>query len=63
MTLPLLIAGLILLLAGSGWFAGAATVGLILTIVGGVGLAIQLVLFLIVAGSAAKSARRDFSRF
>ena len=28
------VAGLILLLAGSGWFAGAATVGLILLIVG-----------------------------
>lgn len=30
----LLIAGLILLLAGGSWFPGAATVGLILTIVG-----------------------------
>lgn len=33
---PLLVPGLILLLAGSHWFSGAATVGLILTILGAI---------------------------
>lgn len=42
MTLPLLIAGLILDLAGSHWFSGAGTVGTILIVVGAVGLVIQL---------------------
>lgn len=42
MSLILLVAGLILLLAGSGWFAGAATVGLILAIVGGVLLVLEI---------------------
>lgn len=45
MGLPLLIPGLILLLAGSGWFGGATTVGWILTIVGAVVLLVQLALF------------------
>lgn len=40
----LLIAGLILLLAGPHWFAGAHTVGLILTIAGGVGIAFILLM-------------------
>lgn len=42
MTLILVIIGLILLLAGSGWFAGAATVGIILAIAGVVGIVIQV---------------------
>lgn len=42
MTLVLVIIGLILLLAGSGWFAGAATVGAILTVAGVVGIVIQV---------------------
>lgn len=37
-----IIAGLILLLAGSDWFSGAGTVGVILLVVGGVLLAIQV---------------------
>ena len=45
MTLPLLIAGLVLDLAGSHWFSGAGTVGLILIIVGAVGLLVQLAIF------------------
>jgi hypothetical protein len=45
MTLPLLIAGLVLKLAGSHWFSGAGTVGLILIIVGAVGLALQILVF------------------
>lgn len=45
MTLPLLVIGLILKLAGSHWFSGAGTVGLILIIVGAVGIALQLVVF------------------
>lgn len=45
MTLPVLIAGLILLLAGPHWFAGAATVGLILTIIGGVGIVLTFGVF------------------
>lgn len=43
MTLPILIAGLglVLDLAGSRWFSGAGTVGFILIIIGAVGFAIQ----------------------
>lgn len=55
MTVGLLVIGLILLLAGSGWFTGAATVGLILAIVGAIGILIQAV----VMGSALK-AFKDF---
>ena len=55
MTLPLLIAGLILELAGKSWFSGAGTVGLILILVGGIGLLIQLLLF---AGIATTVFRR-----
>lgn len=51
MTLPVLIAGLVLELAGSDWFSGAGTVGLILTIVGGLGLLIQAVIMIVVAGA------------
>ena len=42
MTFPLLVAGLILWLAGSSWFAGAQTVGIILTVVGALGLLVQV---------------------
>ncbi len=42
MSLVMIVAGLILLLAGSGWFAGAATVGTILLIVGAIVLCVQL---------------------
>lgn len=45
MTFPFLIAGLILDLAGSHWFNGASTVGLILIIVGAVGIVLQLAAF------------------
>lgn len=55
MTIVLVVIGLILLLAGSGWFTGAATVGLILAIVGAIGILIQAV----VMGSALK-AFKDF---
>ncbi|MHB1950202.1 MAG: hypothetical protein ACYCQK_01855 [Acidiferrobacteraceae bacterium] len=54
MTLPLLIAGLILDLAGSHWFSGAGTVGLILIIVGALGLALQLLVFFGILGAALK---------
>ena len=46
---PLLIPGLILLLAGSHWFSGAATVGLILTIVGAIPIVFVLVVMLAAA--------------
>lgn len=49
MTLPFLIAGLILDFAGSHWFSGAGTVGLILTIFGILGIVVQLA-FLVFAG-------------
>lgn len=49
MTLPLLIAGLILDLAGSHWFSGAGTVGTILIVVGAVGIVIQLLILGLVA--------------
>ena len=44
--LPALIAGLVLLIAGSSWFSGAATVGVILTAVGGFFVALPLLLIL-----------------
>lgn len=55
MTIPVLIAGLVLKLAGSHWFSGAGTVGLILIIVGAVGIALQLLLF---GGVIAAASRR-----
>lgn len=54
MTLPLLIAGLILDFAGSHWFSGAGTVGLILTIVGVVGILVQLIILAALAWGATK---------
>jgi hypothetical protein len=43
----MLVAGLVLLLAGGGWFPGATTVGVILTIVGGVWFVIFLAVLLV----------------
>lgn len=63
MTLPFLIAGLILDLAGKQWFNGAQTVGAILIIVGAVGLVIQLVAFAIAAHSVRKQFKRRRSAF
>lgn len=63
MGLILLIPGLILLLAGAGWFAGAATVGLILVIAGGVFIALQLILLalgLTVLNKANREIKRGF---
>lgn len=59
MFLLLILAGLILMFAGGSWFAGATTVGLICLIMGGVWLAIQLI---ITASIAAKvgSYRKSF---
>lgn len=44
---PLIVAGLILLLAGKSWFAGAATVGWICLIVGLAPLAVVALVFLL----------------
>lgn len=44
MSYLMLIAGLILLFAGSSWFTGAATVGAILALAGGVWIVIALVI-------------------
>jgi hypothetical protein len=57
MILLLFIAGLILLLAGSGWFAGAATVGLVLVIVAGFVILMQLLMLLgvTVAGTSRRN--------
>lgn len=52
-----IIAGLILMLAGSGWFAGAATVGTILLVAGAVLLVVQILAF--VGALAASSKGRD----
>jgi hypothetical protein len=52
--LPSLIAGIILLTAGAHWFAGAATVGLILTVASGVLIALRL-LFALIAILAASN--------
>lgn len=57
MGLLLFVPGLILLLAGSGWFDSAHTVGLILTVVGGVLLAIQTIWVLFVGGLVVKGFR------
>jgi hypothetical protein len=55
MALPLLVAGLVLWLAGGGWFDSATTVGQILTAVGAVLIVIQL---LFVAGVGFLATRR-----
>lgn len=57
MTLPILIAGLILRLT-SGWFSGQHTVGDICLWVGGVGLVIQLLIFLLVGGALFSNRKR-----
>lgn len=49
MQLLLLLAGLVLLLAGSSWFAGAATVGVICLVVFAIITLIQIVIFLVAA--------------
>jgi uncharacterized protein YjeT (DUF2065 family) len=63
MTLVLVIAGLILLLAGSGWFAAATTVGTILLVAGGVLFVVELIWYLFVASQAKKISRRQQSIF
>lgn len=59
MTILFLIAGLILLLAGGSWFTGAATVGVILTVIGALGI----ILPLIVAAFVVKQTNKQFRRF
>jgi hypothetical protein len=61
MGIPFIIAGLILLLAGAGWFTGAATVGWILLIGGGV-LALLQLLWALFMGAAVASSSRDLNR-
>jgi hypothetical protein len=56
--LLLLVAGLILLIAGGTWFTGAATVGLILAIVGGLMFLAQVVVQLLAARTINK-VRKD----
>lgn len=58
MGLLLLIPGLVLLLAGP-WFEDQATVGTVLTVIGGIILALQVIWTAIVAGIA----RREFKKF
>lgn len=53
MSLLLLVAGLILWIAGGGWFDGAETAGIILTAVGASLFTLQT-LFLLTAGSVAR---------
>lgn len=57
LTLPILIAGLILRLT-NGWFNGQHTVGDICLWIGGVGIAIQLVIMLLVFLGVIAAARR-----
>lgn len=57
MTLPFLIAGLILRLT-NGWFSGQHTVGDICLWVGGIGLAIQILLMVIVGGAIVGTRKR-----
>lgn len=54
MGLLLLIPGLILLLAGGGWFDGAHTVGVILTIVGGAIVALKVLITLAILWANSK---------
>ncbi len=51
MLLLLVLAGLILMLAGGTWFTGAATVGLICLIVGGVCFLLQIVIAAFITAS------------
>ena len=55
----MLVAGLILVLAGSGWFAGAATVGWILIVVSVLLMALTLVILTLAASTT--SSRRSRS--
>jgi hypothetical protein len=61
-TLPILIAGLVLWLAGP-WFSGQQTVGIILTIAGGVLLILQLAIFGGIFKAASKDIRTVRGRF
>jgi len=60
MQLLLLIAGLVLLIAGSSWFTGAATVGVICLVLFGIATVAQLA---VIAGvvKAQKSLSRGFN--
>lgn len=55
MSILLILVGLVLLLAGSTWFAGAATVGLIALIAGGVLLVVQVIWGMFVANKVRKT--------
>lgn len=61
MQLLLLIAGLVLLLAGGSWFAGAATVGIICLVLFGVITLLQVFVFA-KAAKTVKQTRKGFSR-
>lgn len=50
--LPALVAGLILDLAGSHWFSGAETVGLILIVIGGLICAVQIIILVLAMWAA-----------
>lgn len=59
MGLLLLLPGLILLLAGGSWFAGAVTVGWILAITGAVLILLQMLWVAFIASRV----RKEFKRF
>lgn len=52
---PMLMVGLVLLLAGGSWFPGATTVGLILVAVSGVALILAVLILVCVAIIASKA--------
>lgn len=56
MTLPLLIAGIILLVGGD-WFDGQQAVGWVLTAFGTIGLFLQFVVFGVIFSAASKRSR------
>lgn len=58
MGLALLIPGLVLLLNGTTWFDGENAVGRVLTIIGAILLAIQVLWVLFVGGLAARQLRK-----
>lgn len=59
MQVLLLIAGLILVLAGGSWFAGATTVGVICLVLFGIATLVQI-LAVLAASKVVRSPRRRF---
>jgi amino acid transporter len=59
---PTLVVGIILLAAGSGWFAGAPTVGLVLVIASAVIIVVRWVIIGMVLWAASSSSTASYHR-